>query len=70
MYKVTSKAFEMDDKPDVRTFEEWYEAEEWINEELEARVSWRVTTSPYMISEEELPHIEQEEASLIKVERV
>lgn len=70
MYKVTSKAFHMDDKPQVFTFDEWYEAEEWIQEELESRVSWRITHTPYMISEEDIPKIEEEEASLIQVERI
>ena len=69
-YQVTAKAFMYDDKPEIKVFDEWYEAEQWIQEEIECRVSWRVTHTPYYITEKDLADIEQEEASCIEVTQI
>ena len=69
-YQVTAKAFVYDDKPEIKVFDEWYEAEQWIQEEIESRVSWRVTHTPYYITEQDVADIEQEEASCIEVKQI
>ena len=70
MYRVTYKAFEMDDKPIVKKFDEWYEAEEWVQDEIARRVDWRVQHTSYYIDDSAYEHFQEEEAALIKVDRI
>jgi hypothetical protein len=70
IYKVTYAIDSLDNNPTVKIFDEWYEMQNWISEEVNNRVQWTVEHSPYSISENELQGIEQEEYSLITIQEV
>jgi hypothetical protein len=70
MYRVTYKAFEMDDKPVVKKFDEWHEAEEWVQDEIARRVDWRVQHTSYYIDDSAYGHFHEEESSLVRVDRI
>ena len=67
-YKVTYPVDSLDNKPTVKTFDDFYELEEWISEEVQHRIDYTVQHSPYTISEEEYKEIEEYEYSLIHIE--
>ena len=69
-YKVTYKAFDMDDKPVIKFFDQWYEAEEWIQDEKQARIDHTIQHCPYYINESDLADIEEQEHCLINVQQV
>ena len=69
-YKVTYAIDSLDINPVIKTFEFEYEAEEWLNDEVQRRMDYIVQHSPYTISEEEYREIEESEYSLIKIEEV
>ena len=69
-YHVTAKAFGDDRETEVQIFETMQEAEQWVEEEIDSRVSWRVTHSPYMVNEDDIAEIEAEEASCIEITQV
>jgi hypothetical protein len=67
-YKVTYAIDSLDPNPTIKTFDEWNEMQDWINEEVSQRVQWTVDHSPYLISENELVALEEQEHSLINIE--
>ena len=67
-YKVTYPVDSLDSKATVKTFDDFYEVEEWIAEELQYRIDYIVQHSPYTISEEEYQEIYEYEYSLIHIE--
>ena len=69
-YKVTYATDSLDTKPVIKTFETEYEAEEWLNDEVQHRIDHTVQHSPYTISEEEYRDIEEYEYSLARLEKV
>lgn len=69
-YKVTYKSFEMDNKPTIKIFDQWYEAEQWIQDEKQARIDHTIQHSPYHITEKDLADIEEQEHVLISVETI
>ena len=69
-YKVTYACFPLDEKPVIKTFETEYEAEEWLNNEVKERMDYIVQHSQYTISEEEYYEIEQNEYSLVRIEKL
>ena len=69
-YKVTYASFPLDEKPVIKTFDEEYEAEEWLNDELQHRIDYTVQHSPYTISEKEYKEIEEYEYSLVRIEEI
>ena len=69
-YKVTYSIDHLDNNPTIKIFDEWYEMQDWISEEVNNRVQWTVDHSPYSISEEELEGIEEEEYSLITIQEI
>jgi hypothetical protein len=68
IYKVTYAIDSLDPNPTIKTFDEWNEMQDWINEEVSQRVQWTVDHSPYLISENELVALEEQEHSLINIE--
>jgi len=64
-HTVTYKAFDLDDKPVIKTFDSYDEAADWINDEIDHRVQYTVDHSPYLITEEERQQIEEHETSLV-----
>ncbi len=69
-YKVTYKSFDMDDQPTIKIFDQWYEAEQWIQDEKQARIDHTVQHCPYYITENDLADIEKQEHVLISVETI
>lgn len=62
----------MDLWPDVIAFDALSDAEDWVSDEIERRVQFRVEHSPQAVSEDERDQWSEEEAALftIKVERL
>ena len=69
-YKVTYAIDSLDTKPVIKTFEHEYEAEEWLNDEVQRRMDYIVQHSQYTISEEEYYEIEQNEYTLVRIEKL
>ena len=70
MCEVTQAIENLDQKQTVRTFDEEYEAIDWLGEEMSRRVDHVVQHSPYSISESELVGMQEIEASLARIDRV
>jgi len=69
-YKVTYAIDSLDTKPVIKIFDEHYEAEEWLHNEIQERVSYIVQHSPFTISEKEYKEIEEIEYSLVRIEKL
>ena len=69
-YKVTYAIDSLDTNPVIKTFESEYEAQEWLNDEVQHRIDYTVQHSPYIISEKEYQEIEEFEYSLVRIEKV
>ena len=69
-YKVTYAIDSLDTNPIIKFFESEYEAEEWLNDEVQHRIDYTVQHSPYTISEDEYKEIEEYEYSLVKIEKI
>ena len=69
-YKVTYASFPLDEKPVIKTFDEHYEMEEWLHDEVQRRMDYVVQHSPYTISEEEYREIKENEYSLVRIEEI
>ena len=69
-YKVIYPIDSLDLLPTIKTFETQYEAEEWLNDEVQHRIDYTVQHSPYTISEEEYREIEEYEYSLVRIEKI
>ena len=67
-YKVTYAIDSLDTNPVIKIFESEYEAEEWLNDEVQHRIDYTVQHSPYTISEKEYKEIEEYEYSLVSIE--
>ena len=69
-YKVTYAIDSLDTKPVIKTFEHEYEAEEWLHNEVQERMDYIVQHSPYTISEKEYQEIEENEYTLVRIEKL
>ena len=69
-YKVTYAIDSLDTNPTIKTFETEYEAEEWLNDEVQHRIDYTVQHSQYTISEKEYKEIEEYEYSLVRIEKL
>ena len=69
-YKVTYAIDSLDTKPVIKPFEHEHEAEEWLQNEVQERISWTVEHSPYTISEKEYKEIEENEYTLVRIEKL
>ena len=69
-YKVTYAIDSLDTKPVIKIFESEYEAEEWLNDEVQHRIDYTVQHSPYTISEEEYREIKENEYTLVRIEKL
>ena len=69
-YKVTYAIDSLDTNPVIKTFETEYEAEEWLYNEVSERIDYTVQHSPYTISEEEYQEIEENEYTLVRIEKL
>ena len=69
-YKVTYAIDSLDTNPVIKTFDEEYEALEWLHDEVQRRMDYVVQHSPYSISEKEYKEIEEYEYSLVRIEEI
>ena len=69
-YKVTYAIDSLDTKPVIKIFESEYEAEEWLHNEVQERISWTVEHSPFTISKKEYKEIEENEYTLVRIEKL
>ena len=69
-YKVTYAIDSLDTNPVIKTFEFEYEAEEWLHNEVQERINWTVEHSPFTISEKEYKEIEENEYTLVRIEKL
>ena len=69
-YKVTYAVDSLDTNPVIKTFEFEYEAEEWLNDEVQRRMDYIVQHSQYTISEKEYKEIEENEYTLVRIEKL
>ena len=69
MWKVTYAIDTLDTKPTVKTFDEEYEAIDWLGDEMSRRVDHVVQHSFWALSESELVGIQENEASLARIDR-
>ena len=69
-YKVTYAIDSLDTKPVIKTFEHEYEAEEWLHNEVQERMDYIVQHSPFTISKKEYKKIEENEYSLVRIEKL
>jgi len=69
-YKLTHAVCYLDSNPEIKMFDLWDELQDYITEEVDRRVQFRVEHSPFSISEKEREEIEQEEYTLVKIEEI
>ena len=69
-YKVTYAIDSLDTQPVVKLFDEEYEAIEWMNDEIQRRIEYVVEHSQFSISEKEYKEIEENEHTLVRIEKL
>ena len=66
-YTVTYAIDSLDTNPTVKTFDCFYEAQDWIAEEVQRRIDHVVAHSPYTLSDSDIEALEETEYSLVSV---
>ena len=69
-YKVTYAVDYLDPNPTIEYFDEWYDMQDYVSDEIQRRIDFTVQHSPFNISEEEYKEIEEYEYSLLKIEEL
>ena len=69
-YKVTYAIDSLDTQPVVKLFDEEYEALEWMSDEIQRRIEYVVEHSQFSISEKEYQEIEENEHTLVRIEKL
>ena len=69
-YKVTYAIDSLDTKPVIKLFESEYEALEFMSDEIQRRIEYVVEHSPFSISEKEYQEIEENEYTLVRIEKL
>jgi len=65
---VTYAIDSLDPNPAVELFDTMSEAQDWIADEMQRRIDWTVSHSPYPISEDELDEMRETEWTLVRIE--
>lgn len=65
---VTVAADSLDPFPERIAFASEWEAQDWVSEQIQSRMDYRVQNSQYAISEEELQQWEEEESALFRID--
>lgn len=65
---VTVAADSMDPFPERIAFASEWEAQDWVSEQIQSRMDYRVQHSQYAISEEESQQWEEEESALFRID--
>ena len=69
-YKVTYASDYLDTNPTIKIFDEHYEMEEWVHDEVQRRIQFQTQHSAFSISEEDYKDMEDIEYALIRVEEI
>ena len=69
-YKVTYAIDSLDSNPTIKIFDNHYDMEEWVHDEVQRRVEFQIEHSPFSVSEKEYREIEEYEYSLIRMEEI
>ena len=69
-YKVTYAIDSLDSNPTIKTFETEYEALEFMSDEIQRRIEYVVEHNPFSISEKEYKEIEENEHTLVRIEKL
>tara|TARA_B100001248_G_scaffold51953_1_gene33841 strand:- start:1171 stop:1386 length:216 start_codon:yes stop_codon:yes gene_type:complete len=69
-YKVTYAIDSLDTNPIIKIFEEHYEMEEWVHDEVQRRIDFCIQHNPFLIDERELNLMTEHEYSLVKIEEI
>ena len=69
-YRVTYAIAALDSHPVIKLFEEEWEALEWLGDEIECRINWEVSHSPYSMTEQDIAELYETESTLYRIERV
>ena len=69
-YRVTIAADSLDPNPEVTTFEDFYEASDYIHDSVNQSIQWIVSHSPYIITDEEYEQLLENEMALIRLEKI
>lgn len=69
-YRVTYAIDSLDPNPTVKTFDDEWEAHEYLSDAIASRIDYIVQHSPYSISEDEYDAISEMEHSLTRIEKV
>jgi len=69
-YKVTYAIDSLDTQPVVKLFDNEFDAIEWMNDEIQRRISYVVEYSQFSISEKEYQEIEENEHTLVRIEKL
>ena len=69
-YKVTYAIDSLDTKPVIKIFENEHDAEEFLHESVQQRMDFIVQHSQYTISEKEYQEIEENEYTLVRIEKL
>jgi hypothetical protein len=70
MYKVTYPTYYTDSNPTIKYFDTEWEAQDWVSEEIERRVSYVVEHSQYAITDGDLNSLYEVEHTLVRFEKV
>jgi hypothetical protein len=68
MIKVTYAIDTLDNSPVVEIFDTMSEAQDWVADEMQRRIDWTVSHSPYPISDDELDEMRETELTLVRIE--
>ena len=68
-YKVTYALDSLDTQPVVKLFDNEFDAIEWMNDEIQRRIEYVVEHSQFSISEKEYKEIEENEHTLVRIEK-
>jgi hypothetical protein len=69
-YKVTYKIDHLDNNPSVDYFECFDEMQEFLHEEVQRRIEFAVSHSPYQLSNQDIKDLEETEYSLVRIEEL
>ena len=69
-YKVIYAVDYLDSNPTIKYFDDWYDMQDYVHDEIQRRIDYIVQHSSFTISEEEYKEIEEYEYSLLKIEEL
>ena len=64
---VTYAIDTLDTNPTIELFDTMSEAQDWIADEMQRRIDWTVSHSPYPISDDELEEMQETELQLVRI---